>query len=689
MPYSFRHARFAQICLLTAIFAAAPQSLRAETPVDPLANPLHVTVPLGQLLDRPLTVTTPAAAQEQIRRIPGGADFVPAEDFQDSYATGLDDMLAASPGVLAEPRWGEEVRLSIRGSGLSRPFHLRGIRLLQDGIPINFADGSGDFQEIDPLIIQHLEVYRGGQALRYGAGTLGGAVNIVTPTAATVESPVLLRGEVGSFNTIRAHAQAAHSVDHIDAFAAATRSRSDGFRDQSRQDNARFSGNIGVRINPQAETRFYAAWNDINQQVPGTLSRDDALNNPRSVPPISITNDYARDVQSLRLSNRTVFVLDNGMAVEGGAWVNDKSLFHPVFQVVDQDSIDVGAFGRVEFAHNLFDRYNEMSFGATLNRGVNQARRFVNIGGQPGALTADGRQTARNIELYGENALHFMPGWTLQLGAQGFIAQRDYTDHLNSGNNDRETYTAFNPKFGLLWQATPHTALFASLNRSAEPPTYLELVQAPNPGFVPLDTQTAWTAEIGTRGRLQTLAWDLTAYHARLRNELLSYTPDSTIPAATFNAGRTIHQGIEAGLAWQPHQRITIRPTYTLSHFHFDDDPQYSDNDLAGAPRHRLHLSVRYDDPRGFWFEPHLDWVPTGGYVDYANTLRGTSYTVIGAKAGADLTPNLSFFVDARNLLDERYTASFSTITDARIANTNVFYPGQGRSLFAGLKARF
>ena len=54
------------------------------------------------------------------------------------------------PGVFAQPKWGDDTRLSIRGSSLSRNFHLRGVQLYMDGIPINTADGYGDFQEIDP-----------------------------------------------------------------------------------------------------------------------------------------------------------------------------------------------------------------------------------------------------------------------------------------------------------------------------------------------------------------------------------------------------------------------------------------------------------------------------------------------------------------------------------------------------------
>ncbi len=73
--------------------------------------------------------------------------MVPAASYRDQAgATTCDDALALTLGVFAPPKWGQDTRLSIRGSGLARNFHLRGVRLLQDGIPINQADGSGDFQ---------------------------------------------------------------------------------------------------------------------------------------------------------------------------------------------------------------------------------------------------------------------------------------------------------------------------------------------------------------------------------------------------------------------------------------------------------------------------------------------------------------------------------------------------------------
>jgi iron complex outermembrane receptor protein len=105
-----------------------------------------------------------------------------------------------------------------RGSGLSRGFHMRGLTLLQDGVPINLADDNGDFQELEPIFFDHLEVYRGANALRFGSGTLGGAINGVTPTGRTARG-IYLRGDAGGFDSVRGLVSAGVASERVDACA--------------------------------------------------------------------------------------------------------------------------------------------------------------------------------------------------------------------------------------------------------------------------------------------------------------------------------------------------------------------------------------------------------------------------------------------------------------------------------------
>jgi len=66
---------------------------------------------------------------------------------------------------------------------------------MQDGVPLNLADGSFDFQVIEPMATRYIEVYRGANALQFGAATLGGAINYVSPTGYDAP-PLQIRGEV-------------------------------------------------------------------------------------------------------------------------------------------------------------------------------------------------------------------------------------------------------------------------------------------------------------------------------------------------------------------------------------------------------------------------------------------------------------------------------------------------------------
>lgn len=176
------------------------------------------TAPVTVTADPPgtLTVPSPEERRRDLQKTPAAIAVVPAEEFRDTRAQTVKDLLDFTHGVFSQHKFGEDSRLSIRGSGLSRNFHLRGLRLLQDGVPINLADGSGDFAELDPLSTRYVEVYKGGSALQYGATSLGGAINFVRPTGR--ESPALAfgRAEVGGFGFRRVQLGTAGSIGNWD-----------------------------------------------------------------------------------------------------------------------------------------------------------------------------------------------------------------------------------------------------------------------------------------------------------------------------------------------------------------------------------------------------------------------------------------------------------------------------------------
>ena len=615
-------------------------------------------------------------AIQRVRETPGGSDVVSGEDFQNREAVSLRDALAFSPGVYAQPRFGQEIRISIRGSGISRGYHMRGLTLLQDGVPINLADDNGDFQELDPIFLQHVEIFRGANALRFGASTLGGAINGVTPTGRSAKG-VTLRLDGGSFETLRGFASAGFADTRGDAYVAVAGDRSDGDREHARRRALRLAGNAGVRLTDSIETRFYAGVQSIDQQLPGALTYAVATKRPETG---SFAGGQHRNVDSIRVQNRTSFTFGNG-GLDIGAFLNSKKLYHPIFQVVDQKSLDWGSYARLEQNFGMFG----FVAGITARFGTVDSKRYVNVNGKRGAPTFRADQQARTIDAYAEGRFQPAPGLTLIAGAiytSGIRRQDQIAPALVSGRADFEQLS---PKFGLLYEPVKDVQLYANYSRSHELPGFIELAQIA--AFVPLDAQRAWTAEVGARGKLGPLRFDISAYRADLDGELLQYTVSSTIPASTFNAGRTRHQGVEAGFDLDLAKWALLRAVYQYSDFRFRGDAQFGDNRLPVIPAHAFRAEMRLGSD-ALNVSPNMEWVPQGAFADYANSFRPRGYVLLGIGAQARLGERTTLFVDARNLAGRKAAGDVSAVV-AYTPTSAIIYPVERRSVFAGVRASF
>ncbi len=654
----------------------------------------YLTITQGNLVQSD-TVPTVAAAERAIRQTPGGVAVVPFKDIEKKYIQNFQDTLSFVPGVYAQKRFGEEVRLSIRGSGISRGFHMRGITLLQDGVPFNLADGAGDFQEADPLALQYIEVYKGGNALAYGGNSLGGAINMVSPTGYSAPGNQV-RVEAGSENTYRTNVRSGVVSGNQDAFASLTTTSSNGFRQHSEQSSVKFNSNYGVKLLDNLETRFYLSANAIEQELPGSLSRFDALHNPDKANPAQVTGtppqqngDQKRDIRSLRLANKTAYRVSSTQTLEGGVFMNLKDLFHPIFEVVDQETFDYGGFGTLKGNYALGEYQNRYRLGFIAQAGTTDSLRYTNVRGNRGTLTGDADQKAQTYNIFAENHFYVVPTVALVTGSQLTWASRESFDNLNPSKSDDRVYQSFNPKLGILYEPVAGNQFYANVSKSNEVPTFNELTQSGTTGFIPVNAQQAWTAEVGTRGHHRRYSWDISLYRSWVKDEMLQYTTGAGIPASTFNADRTIHQGLELGLDVAITDTVTWQNAYTYSDFRFQGDRQYGDNRLAGVPEHFYKTAVRYTNPQGWYIAPNLEWVPVGAEVDFANTLDAPGYAVLGLETGYDINERVSLFADARNLTDEKYISNFSTITKATSGNSSVFYPGEGISAFAGIVVRF
>jgi iron complex outermembrane receptor protein len=652
-----------------------------------------------------LAVLSVQQALKEINQTPGGVALVPAEAYRNStVANTIKDILDYVPGVWAQPKWGDDTRLSIRGSGLSRNFHLRGIQLYMDGIPINTSDGYGDFQEIDPTAYKYVEVYKGANALQFGANSLGGAINFVMPTGRD-PWPNGVSMDMGAFGYRRLQANVGGANGPWDGFVTASTQAASGFRDHSSGSSTRLSGNVGYQISPDVETRFYFNANEVRQRIPGGVDKTTALTSPTTAAPINVINDWQRNIDTVRLANKTTIRFED-TKLELGAFGVDRHLMHPIFQWLDYRYKDYGGFAKVTDDRFIGGYRNKFVAGFNILNGTIDAQQFVNVGGFKSTPTSSLLQKPENYSAYAENWFYFVPNVAFVAGTQYLFAVRDQKVNFSANGdvNGRSTFSVWSPKVGMLWQVDPTWQVFGNISRSAEVPSFGENA-GPTPGdnsnpvipFYLIRPQIATTYEIGTRGNRPDFKWELIGYRANIRDELQCLYK-SFANCTVTNVPNTVHQGIEAGAGaaifrgifdnGPAPDKIWLNLAYTLNDFRFANDPVFGNNILPGAPRHYLRAELLYKSPTGFYFGPNVEWVPQAYFVDSMNTVTTEPYAIWGLKMGYDNGGPVTAYMEGRNLSNKAYISSVSIINQATNASP-LFEPGTGRAVYAGMRYRW
>lgn len=679
-----------QLLPQVSVEATRPKPRPVQSPKPLVAAPQPVTAASENSAS--LTVPNTAQATANIEHTPGSVAVIPDTAFRNTPAQDLKDIVDWTPGVFAQSKWGDDTRLSIRGSGLSRNYHLRSTQLYMDGIPMNTSDGYGDFQEIDPTAYRYVEVYKGANALAYGGNSLGGAINFVSPTgrdASLFESRI----DLGSFGYIRAQTSSGGAYGPADYFITGSSAKADGFRNHSDGHGDKGSANFGYRFSPEFETRFYINANSVRQRIPGEVSKDVALNSPKTAAAVNITDDWQRNIDTVHVANKSTLKLDNTI-IDFGVFAADRHLKHPIYQWLDWQYRDYGAFARLIDDRILNGHRNRFIVGFNMVNGTIDADNYFNTGGSKGGLITSRVMHPENYTAYAENALYLTPAVSLVTGAQFLHAVREQQVNFTLFGDaipGRAAYDIFSPKAGLVWDVDKTWQVYANVSRSGEAPSFDEGTAAVD--FTKIKAQRATNYEIGTRGRRPEVTWDVAVYHADIRNELQCFFQSFGVCTPT-NADRTVHQGVEAGFGLSVlndilngtdnSDRLWLKVAYTYNDFYYDNDARFGNNRLPGAPPHYVRTELLYKNPNGFSFGPNVEWVPVSYYVDSANTLTTEPYALLGMRAAYD-GQNYSAYIEGRNLTNKKYISSVS-VTDVATPGLAAFWPGSGMSVYAGVR---
>ena len=265
-----------------------------------------------------------------------------------------------------------------------------------------------------------------------------------------------------------------------------------------------------------------------------------------------------------------------------------------------------------------------------------------------------------------------------------FGAEEARDRFLSNGDQSLDTsYTQRAPKLGFVMHAGRDWSVFGNFSRSFEPPSFGELTGGP--GVSTLKAQTANTVELGTRGKVSRVEWDIVAYSARLRDELLGLNDPNGQPLGTVNAPRTVHRGLELGAQIGLTRSLAWRSSYLYSDFRFDGNASYGDNALPGIPEHFYRGELVWQARQSYHVTVNTEWSPRRYAIDMANSWFADPYALVGLKVARDVEHGLSWFAEGRNLANRKYASTTGVIADARGVDAAQFLPGDGRSVYAGV----
>lgn len=690
------------------------------------------------------SLTTPdiRTAEAKLACVPGGINLINAKDTNKGRADNIQDILQGQPGLIVQSRGGtDDVKLTIRGEGLDRGYNLRGIRLLQDGIPISQTDGDGDFQSIEPSAFAYTEVYRGSNALQFGAATLGGAVNFVSYTGYN-SSPLELRYEMGSYGYYKGSISSGFVIGPADYYINFSAFSRDGFQNHTATSGQRLNANFGYKFNANLENRIYFSFINSDLQLGGTLNKYQVQSDPTFSSPKQYQFQQAHNSEAIRLGDKIAFYMGD-QTFETRLYWTYRDLHHPLFWnqfylnglgIIHLKSNSYGVDLKYETSSNVFGQKNNLTIGFNPEFGIMDDDHYQNLNGHQGSQVLDGRAIAANFNLYAENRHYLLSKFSLVTGLQLSEVIRKFQDNtprdINPNGNQSQNmdYFGFNPKVGLVYEITPRSQIFANFSCSFNPPGEIELQQLGghqgNTLSVPLKAETATSVEIGTRGKEGRFAWDITYYYSQVNNELLTLNDATGNPLGTVNASPTTHQGVEAGLniillqgllarnsdspngIFNPfggsydfdsetEDRIVLKQVYNWSNFSFVNDSVYGHNTLPGVPIQYYRLELVYQHPCGFYVGLNCECILSKYPGDYANTVYVDPYALLGFTIGYESKKGFSVFFEARNLTNQHYASAVEVVADASAGGSvnpntaSIFESGEGLAFYGGVSWKF
>jgi iron complex outermembrane receptor protein len=653
---------------------------------------------------------------EKIIDIPYSVFRVDKKELAYGKKVSAKDVLADVPGLFLQNRFGtHDLRISIRGFGTRSNSGIRGVKVLQDGIPESEPDGESVIDAIDLTSLGGVEVVKGNLSTLY-SNAPGGVINFITD----IYFP---KNYIGTFNQMAKFGYRQNGfklgLKNKDnrLFLSYNYRNIDGFRKHSRESQHLVNSIYEAFIGTNSVLSIHSNFINSVSFLPGSLTKAEFESDPFAADPSAIAQNFRKITKKGRVASRYITNFgdkqQNELELTGLIGIKELTKVDNEYYSINT-RYTLGGIVRFSNRANIFNKKNILTVGMDYAFQTGPINQFDNISGNKGlAVLNEYNESLNNIGFY------FMDHFTivenkLDLFLSGRFDNNLYLRdiYIPFGFTDTtRNMSGFVPKVGISYKLTPDIAIYSSYGLSFDYPALVEMANSPltsnlsysiNPDLKP---QKSNNFELGIKGNIRNeenefmkkIIFEVTYFNYLIEDEIIPYV----INLKTFfrNAAKTRRTGIEIGFMSEPFEETELVINYTYTNFFYEDykaiifNPggsvieDYKNNRVPSVPQHIINFIVVKELELSSKISGLLIWdcdYISRMFVNDKNSERTPDYFYANIMAGLTIDLDhysITAFVGGSNIFDKRYV-SFININDF---NGRYYETGEPRNIYAGL----
>lgn len=671
---------------------SAPRAAGKPQLINSAGEPHNLTPANVHALNMRQTRTSGSRLNLTPLQTPASVEVISSETIAER---GQHDILAAvtqnAAGFTASPAPGN--------GGLS--FNTRGftgtnsVMTLYDGTLLYPAAGTLTFP-FDTWSADRIEVMRGPASVLYGAGAIGGVINMIPKkpvTTAYNQAELSLDTNLTRRLGVDSGGPISPNVSYrVNAIG----NMSDGWIDRDKTSNLAISAAVKVQA---ADNLAFTLSNDYGDRSPsryfGTPLINNAIDEALRFKNYNVLDSHIR-YQDNWTQFKTEWDVADGVSVRNTLyyltsqrhWRDAETYaWNPATRMVDRsdyieilhDQKQIGDRMDVTFKGHLFGFANEFVAGFDVNRidfthtnnspygGASSVNPWTFDPGlfvSPDATTPGFKTVTNQYALFAEDRLKISEQLAIVSGVRLDRPDITRTDFRTPANNFDTSLSGLSWRAGMVYNPIKDFALYGQYSTAVDPVGTLITTSAAQKDF---KLTTGKQIEVGIKqtlwgGRAE---WTIAGYQI-VKNNLL--TSDPIHPGVVQQVGQQSSRGIEASVGLTMDGGLRIDANVALLRAKYDNYTQFVGGALLGyAGNVPVNVPQQVSNIWATWdFAP--DWSINGGvqiagktFADSANTLSIPAYTIVNA--GLRWKPDARTTVALRvtNLLDKAYATSGET----------------------------